>query len=209
MMYLFIDDKDIENVLAPFAGLTQQVLSLSFHRAMRRTENTVLAQTRRLLQQKLGLRNQKRLRSRTKSYVRPHSSNMAEMKFWFGMNDLPPDVFKGKPKKVAGGLVFRGSYYDQAFATSVRGRLLYMKRETDKRYPITKLEVPIPDDVVVDIEDEVLARMPDIFLHHLATDLAGRTRSNVWKEFWRDKSGNLDNAASNINSPARKPPRGS
>ncbi len=190
MMYLFIDDQDIENVLAPFAGLTQQTLSLSFHRAMRRTESPVLAQTRRLLQQKLDLRNQKRLLSADENICSPSViQHSGDGNSWFGMNDLPPGVFIGKPKKVAGGLVFRGSYYDKAFATSAQGRLLYMKRETGMKYPITRLKVPIPDDVVVDIEDEGAGKDAGYLSASSGhRRLAGRTRSNVWKSLGKARA---------------------
>lgn len=207
MMYLFIDDSDIEKVLEPFRELSDKVISLAMHRAMRRTEATVMAQSRRLLQQQLELRSQKRIRARTQTYIRPAAAGFSEMKFWFGMNNLPVTAFKGVPKRAPGGLMFRGHYYDRAFAVVSKGKRRYMQREGEQRTPITKLTIPIPDDIIVDIEDEVLARMPDIFLRHLATDLAGRSRSQEWKQHWNEHAAQLDAATRNINA-AGKTPRG-
>nr|WP_128574077.1 hypothetical protein [Edwardsiella ictaluri] len=180
MLYLFIDDDDITAVIRQFAGLDPKAIPLAFHRAMRRTEQTVMAQSRKVLQQALILRNQKSVRGRVRTYIRPAASDMAEMKFWFGMNDLSPNVFRGAPKRTQGGLMFRGTYYNRAFVSLHKGKRVYMQRETDKRFPITKLTIPIPDDIVVKIEDEVLERMPDVFLRHFKTDLRGRVSSDLW-----------------------------
>ncbi|UCQ23073.1 hypothetical protein [Edwardsiella piscicida] len=208
MIYLFIDDDDMAAVIEQFAGLGSTTISLAFHRAMRRTEQTVMAQSRKVLQQALILRNQKSVRGRVRTYIRPAASDMTEMKFWFGMNDLSPNVFRGTPKKTRGGLMFRGAYYNRAFVSLRKGKRVYMQRETDKRFPITKLTIPIPDDIVVKIEDEVLEQMPDIFLRHFKTDLRGRVSSNLWSSiFDGSHHGSLDKATANIMH-ATKIPRG-
>ncbi|HHQ4915616.1 TPA: phage tail protein [Aeromonas hydrophila] len=208
-MYLFIDDADLAAVIDQFAGLDQKVISLAFHRAMKRTEQSVMSQSRKVLQQELELRNQKSMKARVRTYIRPAASDMAEMKFWFGMNDLSPNAFKGTPKQTRGGLMFRGSYYDKAFVSLRKGRKVFMQRETDMRYPITKLTIPIPDDIVVKIEDEVLERMPDIFMRHFETDLRGRSKSSQWASvFGSGQHGSLDKAVTNIMNPGRKAPRG-
>lgn len=207
-MYLFIDDADLAAVIDQFADLDPKAIPLAFHRAMKRTEQSVMSQSRKVLQQELALRNQKSMKARVRTYIRPAASDMAEMKFWFGMNDLSPNAFKGTPKKTRGGLMFRGSYYDKAFVSLRKGRKVYMQRETDMRYPITKLTIPIPDDIIVKIEDEVLERMPDIFLRHFATDLRGRAKSSQWAAvFGNGQHGSLDKASANIMR-AGKTPRG-
>lgn len=207
-MYLFIDDADIAAVIDMFADIDPRAIPLAFHRAMRRTEQTVMAQSRKVLQQELALRNQRSLKARVRTYIRPEKSDMAEMKFWFGMNDLSPNVFKGTPKKTKGGLMFRGSYYDKAFVSLRKGRRVYMQRETDNRFPITKLTIPIPDDIVVKIEDEVLERMPDIFMRHFETDLRGRANSKQWADILSDgKHGSIDHATASIMH-SSKAPRG-
>ena len=194
-MYLFIDDADLAAVIDQFADLDPKAIPLAFNRAMRRTEQSVMSQSRKVLQQELALRNQKSVKARVRTYIRPAASDMAEMKFWFGMNDLSPNAFKGTPKKTRGGLMFRGSYYDKAFVSVRRGRKVYMQRETDQRYPVTKLTIPIPDDIIVKIEDEVLERMPDIFLRHFETDLRGRANSIYW-DGWHDRKAGRGGARS-------------
>ena len=133
---------------------------------------------------------------------------MAEMKFWFGMNNLSPNAFKGAPRKTRGGLMFRGSYYDKAFVSIRKGRKVYMQRESDQRLPVTKLTIPIPDDIVVKIEDEVLERMPEIFLRHFETDLRGRASSSRWQSFFeRQGNGGATGAGRSIMN-STKTPRG-
>lgn len=207
-MYLFIDDADLAAVIDMFADLDPKAIPLAFHRAMRRTEQTVMSQSRKVLQAELALRSQKSVKARVKTYIRPAKSDMSEMKFWFGMNDLSQSVFKGTPKKTKGGLMFRGSYYDKAFVSLRKGRKVYMQRETEQRNPITKLTIPIPDDIIVKIEDEVLEKMPDIFLRHFETDLRGRASSERWSNFF-DKPGNggARGAGYSIMN-SRKTPRG-
>lgn len=205
-MYLFLDDADLAAVIDQFADLDPKAIPLAFHRAMKRTEQSVMSQSRKVLQQELALRNQKSMKARVRTYIRPAASDMAEMKFWFGMNDLSPNAFKGAPKKTRGGLMFRGSYYDKAFVSMRKGRKVYMRRETDQRFPVTKLTIPIPDDIVVKIEDEVLERMPDIFMRHFETDLRGRSKSSQWASvFGSGQHGSLDKAATNIMSPGKRP----
>lgn len=205
-MYLFIDDADLAAVIDMFAGIDPKAIPLAFHRAMRRTEQTVIALSRKVLQAELALRNQKSIKARVRTYIRPAASDMAEMKFWFGMNDLSPNAFKGTPKKTRGGLMFRGSYYENAFVSVRKGRKVYMQRETEQRYPITKLTIPIPDDIVVKIEDEVLEKMPDIFLRHFETDLRGRAKSSQWAAvFGAGNHGSLDKAGMNIMQSVKTP----
>lgn len=207
-MYLFIDDSDLAAVIDMFADLDPKAIPLAFHRAMRRTEQSVMSQSRKVLQQELALRNQRSLKARVKTYVRASGSDMAEMKFWFGMNDLSPSVFKGTPKKTRGGLMFRGSYYDKAFVSLRKGNKVYMQRESDKRYPVTKLTIPIPDDIISKVEDKVLENMPDVFLRHFETDLRGRASSGKWRAVLdAGNHGSINKAEANImRSP--KTPRG-
>lgn len=209
MIFMFIDDVDISAVTNMFADLDPKAITMAFHRAMKRTEQSIMSQSRKVLQKELGLRNQKSMKSRVKTYLRPAASDTEELKFWFGMNDLSPSAFKGTPKKTKGGLMFRGSYYDKSFISIRKGRKVFMKRETDMRYPITKLTIPIPEDMIVKIEDEVVNRMPDIFLRHFETDLRGRSKSSHWASvFDSGQHGSLDKAVTNIMNPGKKAPRG-
>lgn len=203
---LFIDDADLAAILDMFADVDPKAIPLAFHRAMRRTEQTILAQSRKVLQKELALRSQKSMKARVRTYVRPAAADMAEMKFWFGMNDLSPSVFKGTPRKTRGGLMFRGSYYDKAFVSLRKGRKVYMQRATDQRFPITKLTIPIPEDIITAIEDEVLERMPEIFLRHFETDLRGRAKSNKWAAvFDGGQHGSLDKAGMSIMQTIKTP----
>lgn len=184
MMFLFIDDADLEDIIAQFPELPPKAVPLAFHRAMRRTEQAVISHSRKLLKEELGLRSQKVAKGRVRTYIRPSQASISEMKFWFGVNDLPPDAFSRKPRKTKGGLMIRGHYYDRAFVTIRNGKKSYRQREGQARYPITKILIPIPDDILVLLEDEVLEPMLEIFLRHFATDLRGRSKSSAWLTYF-------------------------
>lgn len=208
MMHLFIDDAELNEVIEQFPELPANAVPLAFHRAMRRTEQTIISQASRLLKGALKLSAQKAIAGRVKTYIRPSSSDMEEMKFWFGMNDLSPNVFSGKPRKTKGGLMFRGKYYDRAFVTVRNGRTTYRQRDGAERTPTTKITIPIPEDILNQVEDDVLEHMPEIFMRHFATDLQGRSKSNGWQNYFAGGGhGSIGGGGMRVMS-SKKPPRG-
>jgi hypothetical protein len=199
-LYLDIDEQQFDSIIQLFSDLSPRIISLAFHRAQRRTEGTVRQQALRMMRDrlKLGSGAQKRLKRRVQAHMKPSASNMAEMKFWFGLNNLDPAMFRGGIKKVQGGLMIRGTYYERAFVSMIYGKKSVMQRVGKSAYPIRKLTVPISDEMTVALEDELFARIPDIFLRHFETDLRGRVKSATWKNVWSGKERNLAAAERNI-----------
>ena len=90
--------------------LTEKQMGTLFKRAAKRT-----AQNVRVIASKgnlglEGLRRKKVPRARVKPLNRGDKIGI-----WFGLNDVRLSEFKGKPKKVEGGVVFRGKFYDGYF----------------------------------------------------------------------------------------------
>lgn len=197
MLFMDIDEAQLDRVLKLFSEVNEKTVKLAYNRALRRTEGTVRQLSAKLMRDRLGLKpgNQKLLRKRIQAYLKPGDS-AAEMKFWFGLNDLDPMLFRGGMRKTAGGLLIRGEYYERAFVAVIYGRKGVWQRKGAARFPIERLRVPISDEMTVALEDEVFEQIPDIFLRHFETDLRGRVRSSEWKTGWSDRR--LSAAAGNI-----------
>ncbi|EEH8549845.1 hypothetical protein GXE18_24295 [Salmonella enterica] len=197
MVYMQIDDEQIDNVLALFSDLDARVIKLAYHRALRRTEATVKQLAARMMRDRLKLKAglQKRLKGRIQAYMKP-SSTADEMKFWFGLNNLDPLMFRGGAKRAPGGLMIRGTYYERAFVAIIHGKKKVMQREGAARNPVNRLTLPISDEMIVALEDELFVAMPEIFLRHFETDLRGRVKSEEWKSGWSDRQ--MSSAANSI-----------
>lgn len=199
-LYMQLDEEKLDRIVSLFADVKPQVVKLAFHRAQRRTEGTIRQQVAQLMQQRLKLASgaQKRLKKRIQSYLKPSASDASDMKYWFGLNDLDPALFSGGIRKVKGGLMIRGTYYERAFVAVINGKKKIRQRVGKSAYPLVNITVPIADEMTVALEDEVFERIPDIFLRHFETDLRGRVSSDTWKTFWAGKAKNLAATERNI-----------
>lgn len=197
-LYMQLDEEKLDRLVGLFADLSPQLIKLAFHRAQRRTEGTIRQQAVRLMQQRLNLAAgaQKRLKTRIQAYMKPSAADASEMKYWFGLNGLDPAMFRGGIRRVKGGLMIRGIYYERAFVSLIGGRKKVMQRVGQSAYPIVNITIPISDEMTVALEDELFERIPDIFLRHFETDLRGRVKSDAWKNGWADN--NLAAAQRNI-----------
>jgi len=199
-LYMQLDDGQLNRIVDLFADLSPRIIKLAFHRAQRRTEATVRQQAMRMMQQRLQLvaGAQKRLRKRVQAHMKPSAADASEMKYWFGLNDLDPALFRGGIRRVKGGLMIRGTYYERAFVAVLSGKKKVMQRVGKAAYPVVSLTVPISDELTVALEDDLFERIPDIFLRHFETDLRARVKSDTWKSHWTGKEKNLTAAESNI-----------
>lgn len=197
-LYMQLDEEKLDRIVGLFADISPRIIKLAFHRAQRRTEGTVRQQAIRMMQQRLQLAGgtQKRLRKRVQAHMKPSAADASEMKYWFGLNDLDPALFRGGIRRARGGLMIRGTYYERAFVAVLSGKKKVMQRVGKAAYPVINLTVPISDEMTVALEDELFERIPDIFLHHFETDLRGRVKSDTWKNGWADN--NLAAAERNI-----------
>ncbi len=197
-LYMQLDEEKLDRIVGLFADISPRIIKLAFHRAQRRTEGTVRQQAIRMMQQRLQLAGgtQKRLRKRVQAHMKPSAADASEMKYWFGLNDLDPTLFRGGIRRARGGLMIRGTYYERAFVAVLSGKKKVMQRVGKAAYPVINLTVPISDEMTVALEDELFERIPDIFLHHFETDLRGRVKSDTWKNGWADN--NLAAAERNI-----------
>ncbi|WMY72724.1 hypothetical protein RHD99_14710 [Buttiauxella selenatireducens] len=189
-LYMQLDEAQLDHIVGLFADLSPRIIRLAFHRAQRRTEGTVRQQAVRMMQQRLQLASgaQKRLRKRVQAHLKPSAADASEMKYWFGLNDIDPALFRGGIRRVKGGLMIRGTYYERAFVAVLHGKKKVMQRVGKAAYPVVSLTVPISDEMTTALEDELFERIPDIFLRHFETDLRGRVTSDAWKTGWSEKN---------------------
>lgn len=197
MVYMHIDEDELDRLQQMFSDLSPRVVRLALHRALKRTENTIRQQAVRLLARRLSLKPGagRVLKKRAQAHLKP-SSSAGEMKFWFGLNDFDPQLFKGGIRRVKGGLMIRGTYHERAFVGVVYGKRRVWQRQGKSRWPVKKLMLPVSDEMMIALEDELFERIPLIFLRHFETDLRGRASSQMWKTGWTDKI--LNAAARNI-----------
>jgi hypothetical protein len=198
-LYMQLDEEKLDRIVGLFADLSPRIIKLAFHRAQRRTEGTIRQQAVRMMQQRLNLASgaQKRLKKRVQAYMKPSAADASEMKYWFGLNNLDPAMFRGGIRRVKGGLMIRGTYYERAFVSVISSKKKVMQRTGTAAYPIVNITIPISDEMTIALEDELFERIPDIFLRHFETDLRGRVKSDTWKSGWAEK--NLAAAERNIN----------
>lgn len=105
-VFLDLDTKKVRKAL----NLSEKQMTALHKRAAKRT-----AQNVRVIASKgnLGigaLRRKKVPRARVKPLDRGDKIGI-----WFGLNDVRASEFKGKPKKVEGGVTFRGKFYKGYF----------------------------------------------------------------------------------------------
>lgn len=197
MVYMHIDDEELDRVQQMFSDLSPKVVRLAYHRALKRTEATIRQQAVRALARRLNLKpgGVTALKKRVQAHLKV-SSSADEMKFWFGLNDFNPYLFRGGIRRAKGGLMIRGTYHERAFVGVVYGKRLVWQRVGKSRWPVKKLMIPVSDDMMTALEDEVFENIPLIFLRHFETDLRGRASSQAWKKGWTDRT--LSAAARNI-----------
>lgn len=157
----------------------QVVYSLS--RAMRRTEATLRRMSSTGLTKILHLRVAATMRKRLKSIKMRMSSPTAReqgMGLWYGLNDLPVSSFKGRPRKTAGGAIFRGQEFSGAFVgrSKVKGRQTIFKRVKETSLPIAEQQYPIESKAIEFIEDEVFDKVLEVFWQHFKRDLQARVK---------------------------------
>ena len=181
-LYMQLDEEKLDRILALFSSVTPRVVEMSLKRAQRRTEGTIRQQASRLMNQRLKLVSgaQKRLRKRIQAHLKPATGkDVSELKFWFGLNDLDADLFRGGVKRVKGGLMIRGTYCERAFIAIIGGKRRIRQRSGASAHPIKNVKIPISDEITIALEDELFERIPDIFLHHFETDMRGRTAAGL------------------------------
>lgn len=171
-------------------GATDKEFRQAYHRALSRTAVTLNKLGRQLVRDELKARSIKSIRARLQKFRLKKSGNaLDELRLWFGLNDLPISRLKGKVNRIGSkrtpkGAMFTPSSsklssqsYPNAFVAKLgNGRSIY-SRLGKSRFPIKEESIPIKNALQVEIEDQIFAQVPEIFLRHFSLDLKGRVAS--------------------------------
>lgn len=173
MLGFEINDAALAAIGDEFAATPAQI-ELSLKRARIRTAATVRRLSSSGLKSELGLRNTKALRKRIKEFRRKRGRG-ADIKVWYGVNDLPLSAFKGRPREVPEGVRFGDTVIHGAFLAKRGGRRGVFQRLTDRAFPIAEAGLPVADRMMAFIEDKVFVDINSIFFKHFASEIRART----------------------------------
>jgi len=89
---------------------------------------------------------------------------------------MAPEAFRGKPRRVAGGVTIRGELFAGAFiARMPNGKVGVFERSGRARYPIEKITVPVADDMSDILAREVFEEVEEVFWKNFQAELRART----------------------------------
>lgn len=184
MLDFDVDAEGLQRIAEELGAMPKEV-NAAYNRALTRTAATLRKLSSQGLQSELGLRRAKALRRRLKT-IRVKGSKsrdyrrMAEVRLWYGLNDLAVSEFKGRVSESADGARYSGpagaETFPDAFVAKPRGgsRRTIMRRRGRKRLPIQQETLPIKDRADVYVEDEVFVHLESIFWRHFRDDLERR-----------------------------------
>ena len=172
MLQFDFSDKALADVADEYAATPRQV-ALADGRAKKRTASNIRRLASTGLKSELGLRNATALRRRLKEYKVGRGRN--SIRLWFGANDLPVSAFKGRPTKVAGGILFGDTMLHGAFLARRNGRRGVYERVGDKSFPIRESRLPVADRMMIFLEDEVFVDIDSLYFKNFLSEIRART----------------------------------
>jgi len=172
MLHFDFESGDLDDIADEY-GATPKQMKLSGIRASKRTAGTIRRISSSGLKSELGLRNATALRRRIKEYRT--DSRWSGYKVWIGANDLPASAFKGRAKKVSGGVMYGDVMIHGAFFAKIRGKQRVMVRHGDKRWSIGEATIPVADRMMSWLEDNVYVDLSSIFMKHFLAEIRART----------------------------------
>lgn len=174
MLRFDFDDGDKFDEITEAYNATPKQVKLAQNRALKRTAATLRKLSSKGLQSELGLRNAKALRRRLKEYR--VGKGKSGFKLWYGTNDLPISAFKGRPKKVPGGIQVGDHMIHGGFYAKTGGKRKVMTRNGPKgRWNISEALLPVSDRMMIFLEDEVFVDIETIFFRHFNHEIRAAT----------------------------------
>ena len=155
---LDLDTKKVKKALK----LTEKQLGNLHKRAAKRTSQNVRVIASKGNLGVEGLRRKKVPRARVR-----HLKG-ATPGIWFGLNDVRASEFKEKPRKVPGGVVFRGKFYEGYFLARFRHDQLPKSIKRAVKLPEgnrswVEIMVPIEKEARAFIEREIEPKIGELF----------------------------------------------
>lgn len=158
-------------------------IALALNRALQRTGATLRRMSAKGLAAELQVRALGLLRNRLKSIDLRSNGSLAQngVSLWYGLKGMPVSWFKGRPRKSADGASFRGHEFDGGFVgrSKVRGRQTIFKRVKSARLPVEEQLMPVYDQAVTYLEDQVFDQVEEIFWQHFRRDLQARVKYGI------------------------------
>jgi hypothetical protein len=179
---------DVEEIKALQAqlGATEELVGKATSRALKRTAATIRKQSSMQLRPLLGLRNAKVLRKRLREVKtgRGARGSREDIRVWLGMNDMPVSAFKGQPRKTGTGAAIKGHDFADAFIGKKKegdgvGRRTIFKRAGEKHLPVREQSLPVANQMMGFVEDQILPDVGEIFMKHFRADLRARVIHGV------------------------------
>lgn len=172
MLAFDFDDSRLDEISTSYDATPKQV-KLATNRALKRTAATIRKISSKGLQSELGLRNAAAVRRRLKEYR--IGKGRSALKLWYGANDLPASAFKGRPKKISGGIQIGGATLHGAFFAKIRGKRRIMQRTGAGQWAITEATMPVADRMMIYLEDKVFVDIDSIFFKHFRHEIRAAT----------------------------------
>ncbi len=177
MLHFDIDFSRVVAAGEEFQATPKQVRA-ALSRALARTASKLRTLSTRGLRDELQLKRVSSLRRRLKS-IRLRS-NVGGISLWYGLNDMPVSWFKGTPRQGADGASFRGKEFPGAFVAKSRyAKKTILKRTGKARLHIEEQQLPVEDQAVVFIEDQIFDQLESIFWPEFLRDLRARVSYNL------------------------------
>ncbi|WP_125782849.1 hypothetical protein [Pseudoalteromonas rubra] len=187
-----IDTSEIARLQAQLSATSDQVAA-AYDRAMKRTAVTMKSRSLALMRDGMDARSLKAIRKRIHTYrssfgIRKAGQGMGELKLWFGLNDISLSALKGRYSRIGtrsnpagaaftSGALGRQDHHD-GFIARVNNRRSIYGRKGRSRWPVREKKAAIYDSLHAEIEDDIFAELPEVFMQHFTTDLKGRVAAN-------------------------------
>ncbi|MBC7147667.1 MAG: hypothetical protein H5U24_20085 [Thioclava marina] len=178
MIAFDFDDDRLRKVAEEYAATPKQ-MELAANRAAKRTAGTLRRISTQGLKTELGMRNAAALRRRIKEFrVRGSGSGY---KVWYGSNDLPVSSFKGRAKKVSGGIMYGDAMIYGAFFVTMGGKRKVAVRHGARRWSIGEATIPVHDRMMTWLEENAFVDLSSIFMKHFIAEIRARTTLEIGK----------------------------
>lgn len=187
-------DIDLEELEAIGSQLTatEHQLKAAYGRALSRTQVTMQARSRKLLADGMGAKSAKRVQRRMQTFKlrRGKKNQLADLKLWFGLNDVGPHNLKGRMSaKRDSGATFSSTKvgthkFDRGFMFSREGKKYLYERFGKEEKKIRSVKIAVAKGLQERIEDESFDDLPEVFMAHFETDLKSRVKMGMHKDGW-------------------------
>ncbi len=185
-----IDFEEVEAISAYLQASEKQVLA-AYHRALSRTQVTMLKYSRKVFKDELGVSQLKKAQRRVQAFKvnRRDKTDVGGLRLWNGLNDISVNWLNGRlTSNGRSGATFTSSklgthHFDNGFVIEKGGRKQLFERDKGS---VRAIQIPVPESIASKLNQDIMDRLTDVFMHHFEVDLKGRVKTGLMKERWSD-----------------------